>query len=146
MEVVSLADSTGSFFTLKKVQWTATPLTNTDFKITGKVDLIGIPYIAPVWMIAYVTYPRRSIGPIPVEPFPPVAHAGSVAWFGNFSIDFPKGFDREGEYTLDLKMFLGPTFAQSLGVVTSAVITEPPFPSFIALVNQKFTVAPGWAC
>jgi hypothetical protein len=145
MEVVSLADSTGSFFTLRNVKWTVNPVTNTDFKITGKVDLIGIPFIAPVWIIAYVTYPRRSIGPIPVEPFPPIAHAGSVAWFGSFSIDFPKGFEREGEYTLDLKMFLGPTFAQSAGPITSVVVTEPPIPPFTTLLSQKFTVTQGGA-
>ena len=145
MQVVSLADSTGSFFTLRNVKWTANPVTNTDFKITGKVDLFGIWYLAPVWVIAYVTYPRRSIGGIPVEPFPPIAHAGSVAWFGNFSIDFPKGFDRTGEYTLDLKMFLGPTFAQSVGPITSVVVTEPPFPPFTTLLSQKFTVTQGGA-
>ena len=145
MEVVSLADSTGSFFTLRNVKWTANPVTNTDFKITGKVDLFGIWYLAPVWVIAYVTYPRRSIGPIPVEPFPPIAHAGSVAWFGNFVINFPKGFERTGEYTLDLRMFLGPTFAQSVGPITSVVVTEPPFPPFTTLMSQKFTVTQGGA-
>ena len=145
MQRVSLADSTGSFFTLKNVQWTQNPITNTPFKITGKVDLFGIPWIIPPWVIAYITYPRRSIGPIPIEPFPPIAHAGVVAWFGNFTINFPKGFEREGEYTIDLKMFLGPTFAQSAGPITSVVVTQPPFAPVTTLLSQKFTVTQGGA-
>lgn len=109
-------------FSLKEVTYTPTaPRMKEAFVVKGKVELFGIPFVAPIWVIAKVTYPEEWWEEIiPIWGSPTVGE-GQMALGGDFEIAFSKGFDREGEFTLDVEAHLGPTY-------TLDSITLPPFP------------------
>ena len=49
----------GMLFSLKNVTYSPeTPEMNEPFTVRGNVELFGIPFLAPAWVIAYVTYPE----------------------------------------------------------------------------------------
>lgn len=130
---LDLAESTGALFSLKEVTWTPdTPKQKEPFTIKGKVDLINVPFLPLVWVIASVTYPKQLTDILGA----PVAQSMSMAWFGNFSISFNEGFDREGEYKLDLNVYLGPTVTTSLAFITSKSVTIPPLPPSPACLRR----------
>lgn len=137
---VSLApvNATGALFALKEVAFSpGAPGLKEPFTIKGKVDLFSLPYLAVVWIIAIVTYPQRwweTVGS-------PKVAVGSMAWLGNFSITFPEGFDREGDYKLDVAAYLGPTMAVGGGPISSVSMAIPPFPPISTVPTQTFTVA-----
>ncbi len=121
-------------FTLKNITYTpAMPRKNVPFTVRGKVELFGIPFITPIWVVAKVTYPEEWWEElIPIWGSPTVGE-GQTALGGDFEIKFPKGFDREGEFALDVEAHLGPTF-------TVDKMTIPPFPP-MASEAMTFVVA-----
>ncbi|MDD4984400.1 MAG: hypothetical protein PHQ43_01225 [Dehalococcoidales bacterium] len=130
---VSLDDS-GFLFTLEDVTYTPqTPATNEPFTVKGKVKLIGLPYVAPVWAVAYVTYPETWWQEIlPIIGATKVSE-GNIGIGGDFEITFKDGFVREGEFTLDVEIHAGPTMP-----IDS--FTIPPFPP-LAEESTTFIVA-----
>ena len=121
-------------FSLKEVTYSPeTPRLEEPFVVKGKVELFGIPYVAPLWVIAKVTYPLKWWEEIiPIWGSPTVGE-GQMALGGDFEITFPKGFDREGEFSLAVEVHLGPTY-------TLDSITLPPFPP-LASEETVFIVA-----
>jgi len=121
-------------FTLKDITYTPSmPRKNVPFTVTGKIELFGIPYMLPIWVVAKVTYPEEWWEEIiPIWGSPTVGE-GQTALGGDFEIKFPRGFDREGEFALDVEAHLGPTF-------TVDKMTIPPFPP-MASQAMTFIVA-----
>ena len=122
-------------FVLKNVAYTPkTPRQKEVITIKGEVDLFKIPFYAPVWVIASVTYPHKwwefLLGS-------PTVHEMTVAIGGKFEIKFAEGFDREGEYTLAVNLYFGPTITTTMGTLKS--LTLPPLPS-LDTYEAKFTV------
>ena len=124
----------GMLFTLKTITYSPeTPRLEEPFVVKGKVELFGIPFLAPLWVIAKVTAPETWWEHyIPIWGSPTVGE-GQLALGGDFEITFPKGFDREGEFSLKVEVHLGPTF-------TLDSITLPPFPP-LASEETVFIVA-----
>ncbi len=122
------------FFTLKEVTYRPeTPRLEEPFVVKGKVELFGIPFLPPLWVIAKVTAPETWWEHyIPIWGSPTVGE-GQLALGGDFEIIFPKGFDREGEFSLAVEVYLGPTY-------TLDSITLPPFPP-VASEETVFIVA-----
>ena len=123
-------------FVLKNVACTPTaPRQKEVITIKGEVDLFKIPFFAPVWVIASVTYPQKwwefLLGS-------PTVHEMTVAIGGKFEIKFAEGFDREGEYTLAVNLYFGPTKTTTMGTLKS--VTLPPLPS-LDTYEAKFTVS-----
>ncbi|GAH58938.1 unnamed protein product, partial [marine sediment metagenome] len=104
-----LLETGNLLFTLKEVTYIPeTPRLKDPFTVKGKVELFGIPYVAPLWVIAKVTYPETWWEEIiPIWGSPTVGE-GQMALGGDFEIKFPRGFDREGEFLLDVEAHLGP--------------------------------------
>ncbi|GAI90930.1 unnamed protein product, partial [marine sediment metagenome] len=98
-------------FALKDIIYTPeSPRKKEPFTVKGKVGLFGIPFLAPIWVIARVTYPERWWEEIiPVIGSPTVGE-GQMAIGGDFEINFPQGFDREGEFILEVEVHAGPTY------------------------------------
>ncbi len=130
------SSETGVLFTLKDVIWSPkTPSMKQPFTIKGKIDLFGIIYLAPVWVIAHVTYPETFWEEIlPIIGSPKVSEVNLVIG-GNFKITFANGFLRQGEYILRVEVHAGPTIPVSS-------FTIPPFPP-LAYIDTKFTVSGG---
>lgn len=124
----------GLLFTLKDVSYTpTTPTMKQPFTVKGKVELLKLPFVAPIWVVAKVTYPERWWEElIPIIGSPTVGE-GDTALGGDFEISFPKGFEREGEFILEVEVYAGPTF-------TVDKITLPPFPP-VAREKTTFIVA-----
>lgn len=124
----------GILFTLKDITYTPeTPRKSEPFTVRGKVELFGIPFLAPIWVIAKVTAPEMWWEHyIPIWGSPTVGE-GTFAIGGDFEIEFPRGFDREGEFTLEVEAHMGPTY-------TLDSITLPPFPP-VASEKTTFIVA-----
>lgn len=121
-------------FTLKDIAYTpAMPRKNVPFTVTGKIELFSIPYVLPIWIVVKVTYPEEWWEEIiPIWGSPTVGE-GQTALGGDFEVKFPRGFDREGEFALDVEAHLGPTF-------TVDKMTIPPFPP-MASQAMTFIVA-----
>jgi len=112
----------GILFTLKDISYAPeAPRMNEPYIVSGKVNLLGIPFLAPVWVIAKVTYPEEWWEEIIPIWGSPTRSEGQMAFGGDFDISFPKGFDREGEFTLEVEVHAGPTY-------TVNKMTLPPFP------------------
>ena len=109
-------------FVLKEITYSPkAPRMKEPFTVKGKVQLFNIPFVAPIWVIARVTYPEKWWeAVIPIIGSPTVAE-GDIALGSDFEVGFPKGFDREGEFTLEVAAYAGPTFSVDK-------ITLPPFP------------------
>ena len=124
----------GFLFTLKDVLYVPeVPRLEEPFTVKGKVELFGIPFYAPIWVIARVTAPETWWEHfIPIWGSPTVGE-GTIAIGGNFEVTFPKGFDREGEYSLEVRAYAGPTMP-----LDSVIL--PPFPS-ITTMETTFIVA-----
>lgn len=136
MKEVNLADSTGSIFTLKTVDWPDTIQQNVPFAITGEIDLFGLSFLAPIWILAKVTYPKEwweIIGS-------PITSKGAFVLGGKFTLKFDDGFSRTGKYGLEISVFGGPTTAVSAGAITSVSTNIPPIPALITLPDQSFDV------
>jgi hypothetical protein len=123
-------------FVLKNVACTPkTPRQKEVITIKGEVDLLKIPFYAPVWVIASVTYPEKwwefLLGS-------PTVHEMTVAIGGKFEIKFAEGFDRDGEYSLAVNLYFGPTITTTMGTLKS--VTLPPLPS-LDTYEAKFTVS-----
>jgi len=129
-----LLETGNLLFTLKEVTYSPeTPRLKDPFTVKGKVELFGIPYVAPLWVIAKVTYPETWWEEIiPIWGSPTVGESRTI-FGGDFEIKFPLGFDREGEFLLKVEVHLGPTF-------TLDSITLPPFPP-LASEETTFMVA-----
>lgn len=124
----------GIFFTLKDVIYTPeSPRLKQPFTVKGKVELFKIPFLAPVWVQARVTYPEKWWEEIVPIIGSPTIGEGTTALGGNFEITFPKGFDREGEFALSVEVYAGPTY-------TIDKMTLPPIPP-VASEEFIFTVA-----
>ena len=129
-----------AIFDIKSVNYPSTITTDTDFKVTGEVTLFDIRYFGlPLWVAVTVTYPSGWLDLLGGKQ---TAHV-PVAWFGSFSADFPKGFGGEGDYTLDIRAYLGPTIVatENLPILGGISATIPPIPSVVIYPKQKFTVA-----
>lgn len=109
-------------FALKDITYTPeTPRMDEPFIVKGKVDLFKIPFLAPLWVIATVTAPETWWEHyIPIWGAPQVREM-VMATGGDFEVTFPKGFDREGEYSLATRLYAGPTMPIDKMVI-------PPFP------------------
>ena len=120
----------GVVFTLKDLTYSPEqPREKEPFTVKGKIELFKIPFVTPIWVQAKVTYPERWWEEvIPIIGSPTVAE-GATVFGGNFEIKFPKGFDREGEFILEVSVYLGPTYS-----IDSIVL--PPFPP---VVSEKTT-------
>uniref|UniRef100_A0A6M3M026 Bacterial repeat domain-containing protein n=1 Tax=viral metagenome TaxID=1070528 RepID=A0A6M3M026_9ZZZZ len=129
-----IATPGGIFFTLKDITFTpVSPREKEPFTVKGKIALFGMPFLAPVWVVAKVTYPERWWEEmIPIIGSPTVGE-GQLTVGGNFEITFPKGFNREGEFTLRVEVHGGPTY-------TIDRTTIPPFPP-LASEETTFIVA-----
>ncbi|MBA7644246.1 hypothetical protein ES703_51988 [subsurface metagenome] len=123
----------GALFSLKDVSYTETPRLKEPFTVKGKIELFKIPFVAPIWVIAKVTYPERWWEEIiPIIGGPTISE-GATVFGGNFEITFPRGFDREGEFILEVEAYAGPTFSIDK-------MTIPPFPP-VASEKTTFIVA-----
>ena len=119
----------GMFFSLKPITYPEIIRKGEPFIVRGKVELFGIPFLAPIWVIAKVTAPETWWEHyIPIWGSPTVGE-GQMAVGGDFEITFPRGFDREGEFSLEVEVHGGPTY-------TMDSITLPPFPP---LASEKTT-------
>jgi len=121
-------------FSLEDITYTPeAPRLKEPFTVKGKVELFGLLFLAPVWVQAKVTYPESWWEEIiPIIGGPTISE-GATVFGGNFEIKFPKGFDREGEFILEVAVYLGPTYS-----LDSIVL--PPFPP-IASEKTTFIVA-----
>ena len=134
MQQVKLLDTENLLFSLKDVTYSPeSPRMKQPFTVTGKVELFGIPFLAPIWVIARVTYPEKWWEEIIPIIGSPIVGEGEMALGGDFEITFPRGFDREGEFTLGVEVHPGPTY-------TVDSITLPPFPP-VAKEETTFIVA-----
>jgi len=129
-----IAEQEGLLFALGDVSYSpVAPKMSEPFTIKGKVNLLKIPFFGPLWIIATVTYPSvwwEEIIPIIGSP---EVRATDIAIGGNFEIAFAKGFQREGEFSLSVRVYPGPTFP-----IDSIVL--PPAPA-AATVETTFIVA-----
>ena len=117
------------FFALKDVVYTPKlPRKKEPFAISGKVELFGFPFLAPLWIVAKVTYPAAWWPPTG----PKTRGEGQLAFGGDFEIKFPLGFENEGEFALRVEVHGGPTY-------TIDSITVPPMPP-LATYETTFTV------
>ncbi|GAI87688.1 unnamed protein product [marine sediment metagenome] len=128
-----LEEPKGILFTLKDIIYPETIRKSEPFTVKGKIELFSIPFLAPIWVIAKVTAPE-----IWWEHYIPIwgsstVGEGTFAIGGDFKIEFPRGFDREGEFTLEVEAHMGPTY-------TMDAITLPPFPP-VASEKTTFIVA-----
>ncbi|GAJ00567.1 unnamed protein product, partial [marine sediment metagenome] len=123
----------GLAFTLEEVSYSPLgPRKNEPFAVRGKIDLLKLPFFGPIWIIATVTYPERWWEEIiPIWGSPEIRKK-TTALGGDFEISFPKGFDREGEFSLAVRAYAGPTMPLDS-------ITLPPFPP-VSTVEAFFTV------
>jgi len=121
-------------FSLKDIAYTpVVPKMNEPFTVTGKVNLFGIPFLAPVWVIVTATYPSTWWEEIfPIIGAPEVRES-SIVVGSDFEITFKRGFIREGEFDLSVRVYPGPTFPLDS-------IVFPPAPAF-ATEETTFMVA-----
>lgn len=124
----------GLFFTFEEISYLpASPRMNEAFKVAGKIDLFKLPFLGPIWVIATVVYPEKWWEEIiPIWGSPEIRE-GATALGGDFEITFLKGFDREGEFLLEVRAYAGPTMSLDS-------ITLPPFPP-VATMETVFTVS-----
>jgi hypothetical protein len=124
-------------FEIKNITFPTELKTNVPLTITGDLTLFTLPFYALLWVVAKVTYPHEwweIIGS-------PITTQTVMATLGKFSITFPKGFDREGGYLLDISAYLGPEKTESAGPVTSVSVEIPPFPPVASLPQANFAVS-----
>jgi len=121
-------------FSLKDIAYTpVVPKMNEPFTVTGKVNLFGIPFLAPAWVIVTATYPATWWEQIiPIIGAPEVRESSMVVG-SDFEITFKRGFLREGEFALSVRVYPGPTFPLDS-------IVFPPAPAF-ATEETTFMVA-----
>ncbi|HUV56171.1 MAG TPA: hypothetical protein VMV84_02955 [Dehalococcoidales bacterium] len=120
-------------FTLKDITIPESPRLKQPFTVKGKVELFKIPFLAPIWVRAKVTYPEAWWEEIvPIIGAPTVIES-DIAIGSDFEISFPRGFAREGEFVLEVEAYAGPTFSV-------AEITIPPFPP-VTSFKTTFIVA-----
>lgn len=123
----------GILFTLKDVIYTPeTPKMNQPFTVKGKVDLFKIPFMAPCWVEVTVTYPEKWWEEIIPIWGSPEKREMTMAVGGDFEVSFPRGFDREGDFSLVVRLYAGPTFSTD-------AITIPPVPA-VATFETTFAV------
>jgi hypothetical protein len=91
-------------------------------------------------VVAEVTAPSGifSIGPIGAGG---IATANGVAVLGKFTVTFPNGFPSEGQYSLKVNVYAGPTIEVSAGPITSVSYSIPPFPAIASTTKQTFSVS-----
>lgn len=132
MEAVKLGE--GILFKIKDLSYSPeAPRKSDPFTVKGKVELFGLPFLAPVWVIATVAYPETWWEEIiPIIGAPEVRESKMVIG-GNFELTFKAGFIREGEYKLAARVYIGPTIP-----IDSLVL--PPAPAF-ATEETTFVVA-----
>jgi hypothetical protein len=124
----------GLLFTLKEISISSTtPTMNEPFTVKGKVALFGVPFLGPIWVIATATYPETWWEEIIPLIGSPEVRASDIALGGNFEITFDKGFQREGEFGLSVRLYAGPT-------VPIDSIVLPPAPA-AATFETTFVVA-----
>ena len=124
----------GVLFTLKDLTYTPEkPRLKETFTVKGKVELLKLTFVLPIWVVVTVTYPERWWEEIiPIIGGPEVRESSTVIG-GDFEITFRKGFDREGDFGLAVRAYAGPTFPIDK-------ITIPPFPP-VATEETTFLVA-----
>lgn len=125
-----------TLFEIKNVKFPKTIALNSAWKITGDLALLGISYVLPVWVVVNVHYPKQFIEILGA----PINSKIGVALLGKFAIEFSDGFAREGDYTVDVMAYVGPTTQVSAGPVTSISAPIPPIPAVASIVKQAFTV------
>jgi len=133
-EIVQLSEGEGLLFTLTDISYSpVSPRMNEPFIVKGKVNLLKIPFVGPIWVIATATYPETWWEEIiPIWGSPEV-RATDIALGGDFEITFAKGFQREGEFSLSVRVYAGPTIP-----IDSVVL--PPAPA-VATAETTFIVA-----
>ncbi len=140
---VSLGTSKGAFFVLKTVEYTPlAPKVGEALEITGEITLFGFRFIGPVWVIAYVTYPKEWWQEIIKISGAKEARVSALVTGGKFDLFFDEGFEKEGTYTLVVSLYGGPTLAVAPAGVST--FTLPPIPA-IANYKTTFTVSGGAA-
>lgn len=121
-------------FTLKDITYTPETLRlKQPFTVKGKIELFKIPFLAPIWVQVRVTYPEAWWEEIiPVIGSPTITE-GAMVIGGDFEVTFPRGFDREGEFILEVNAYAGPTYSID-------TMTLPPFPP-VASEKTTFIIA-----
>jgi len=121
-------------FSLRNVVYTPqSPRKDEPFTVKGSVELFNVPFIAPMWALVTVTYPERWWEEIiPIIGGPKVTESTMILG-GDFEVTFAKGFTREGEYTLEVEVYSGPTYAIDK-------VRLPPLPS-VASERTTFIVS-----
>jgi hypothetical protein len=121
-------------FSIKDLSYSPeVPRKNDPFTVRGKVELFGLPFVAPVWVIVTVTYPETWWEEIlPIIGASEVRES-SIVVGGDFELTFKTGFIREGEFKLAARVYIGPTIP-----LDSLVL--PPAPAF-ATEETTFIVA-----
>jgi len=124
----------GVLFTLQDIVYAPeTPKMNEPFIVKGRVELLTLPFLAPIWVIVTVEYPETWWEDIlPIIGAPQVREMAMVIG-SDFEIIFSKGFMREGEFKLTTRVYAGPTFPIDK-------MTLPPFPP-VATHETTFTVS-----
>lgn len=87
------------------------------FTISGKVELFGIRFLGPAWVILNIKDVVIKVGPV---------------FGGKFKSEFPEGLD-EGSYELKLGLYLGPAMSRDTRII-------PPFPA-LDTYETTFTVS-----
>jgi len=133
-EVAPAEAAKGLLFTLEEISYSPeTPRMKEPFTVKGKIELLRLPFLGPLWVIATVTYPEtwwEEIIPIIGSP---EVRENTTALGGNFEITFKKGFEREGEFSLAVRAYAGPTRPLD-------TMTLPPFPP-VSTYETTFTVS-----
>jgi len=110
----------------------ATPRMNEPIIVSGKVKLLKLPFVAPIWVIVTVKAPEKWFEHfIPIWGSPEIREMAMVVG-GDFEVTFKKGFDREGEFGLAVRVYAGPTLPIN-------TLTLPPFPP-VATEETTFTI------
>jgi len=123
----------GILFTFKDIISTPeTPKMDESFTVKGGVELLKLPFVAPIWVIVTAEYPETWWEEIiPIIGAPQVREMAMVLG-GNFEVTFPGGFQREGEFKLTTRLYAGPTLPINK-------VTLPPFPP-VATYETTFMV------
>jgi len=130
---VELFETGDLLFTLKDITYTPEkPRLKEPFTVKGKVELLKLPFVLPIWVVVTATYPEHWWEEIiPIIGGPEVRESATVIG-SDFEITFRKGFDREGDFGLAVRVYAGPTFPLDS-------ITIPPFPP-VATEETTFLV------
>ncbi len=123
-----------ALFEIKNLKITPeTPRPDQPVAISGEIDLFGLSFLLPVWLIVTVEFPQSLWEEIiPLLGSPEVRELSTVIG-GKFNVTYDQGFSRTGDYKVIPRVYIGPSIP-----VGSVVL--PPFPP-VASEIKTMTVA-----